>query len=162
MQVLTLYGLLRALRTPAAPLFKALGRPDLMTKLQVVSLVVMAVTIYPLTVTFDLGLVGASLAVVLSGAAYLPPAAIVTRRLIDERLRTLVVVPMYPAVASLVMGAVAYGAGQAVSQAVGIPAVTFVVTTLVGMVVYPAVLFALEWQFDFGLNELIRQVRQGI
>ena len=162
MQVLTVYGLLRSLRTPAAPLFKALGRPDFMTKLQVVTLVVMAIAIYPLTVTLDLGLVGASLAVVLSGVAYLPPAAVVTTRLIDERLRTLLVVPAYPAVASLVMGVAAYGAGQVVSEALAIPAVTFAASTLVGMAVYPAVLYALEWRFDFGLNELIRQVRQGI
>ena len=162
MQVLTVYGLLRSLRTPAAPLFKALGRPDFLTKLQVVTLVVLAVAIYPLTVTLDLGLTGASIAVVLSGVAYLPPAAYVTMGLIDERLRTLLVIPTYPAVASLVMGVAAYGAGQVTAGAVGIPAVTFAASTLVGVAVYPTVLYVLEWRFDFGLNDLLRQVRQGI
>lgn len=162
MQVLTVYGLLRSLRTPAAPLFKALGRPDYMTKLQVVTLVVLAIAIYPLTVTLDLGLTGASIAVVLSGAAYIPPAAYLTMRLIDERLRTLVAVPAYPAVASAAMGAVAVGARETAAGVIGSSPVTFAATTLAGMVAYPVVLYALEWQFDFGLTDLVRQVRQGI
>lgn len=162
MQVLTVYGLLRSLRTPAAPLFKALGRPDLMTKLQVVTLVVLAIGIYPLAVLSDLGLTGAAIAVVLSGAARLPPAAFLVRRLIDEPIRTLVAVPAYPAVASAVMAVAAYGAQQMAASAVGISAVTFAVGTLVGMAVYPLMLLALEWRFSFGLNELLRQVRQGV
>ncbi|MFD1515777.1 lipopolysaccharide biosynthesis protein [Halomarina rubra] len=162
MQILTVYGILRSLRTPAAPLFKALGRPDYMTKLQFLSLVVLAVSIYPLTVSIEPPLAGASLAVVLAGAVYLPPAAYLTMKLVDENLRTLLVVPAYPAVGSVVMGAVAYGTREMVASTVGISAVTFAVTALVGMVTYPLVLFALERQFNFGLTELVRQVRQGI
>jgi hypothetical protein len=40
--------------------------------------------------------------------------------------------------------------------------VTFTVGALVGMVVYPLALYALEWRFHFGLNDLVRQFRQGI
>jgi hypothetical protein len=60
------------------------------------------------------------------------------------------------------MGLAAYGAQQMAASAVGISAVSFAVGTLVGMVVYPLVLLALEWRFSFGLNELLRQVRQGV
>ncbi|MWG33200.1 lipopolysaccharide biosynthesis protein [Halomarina oriensis] len=162
MQVLTVYGILRSVRTPAAPLFKALGRPDLMTKLQVVTLVTLAITVYPLVVVLDYGLTGAAIAVVLSGAAYLPPAVYLVRRLIDERVRTLVLVPAYPAVASVVMGAVAYAAQETVIAELGSQPVGFVVGVVVGAVVYPAVLYVLEWQFEFGLNDLLRQFRQGI
>ena len=162
MQVLTVYGLLRSLRTPAAPLFKALGRPDYMTKLQVVTLVVLAIAIYPLTVTLDMGLTGASIAVVLSGLAYLPPAAYLTMRMIDERLRTLVTIPAYPAVASLAMGGVAAGAREMTASAFGFAPATFFVTTLAGMAVYPLALYVLEWRFAFGLGDILRQVRQSI
>jgi hypothetical protein len=60
------------------------------------------------------------------------------------------------------MGAVAYGVRQTVAGAAGSPLVTFAATTLAGMAVYPVALYALEWQFQFGLTDLVQRVKRGI
>jgi O-antigen/teichoic acid export membrane protein len=63
MQVLTLAGLLRSIASTMSPVFFAVNRPDIDTKLQTIRLLCLAVFIYPLTVHW--GLYGASCAVLL-------------------------------------------------------------------------------------------------
>ncbi len=61
MQVLCLFGLLRALGGTTGPLFQGVGRPDLIIKLNLAKLVIIALVIIPLTKQF--GILGASWAV---------------------------------------------------------------------------------------------------
>lgn len=64
MQVLAVWGAIRALGGSTSPVFLAIGKPKLITYFQAVMLVVMALTIFPLTNRY--GILGTSWAVVLS------------------------------------------------------------------------------------------------
>ena len=63
MQILAVFGLLRSLGATRGPLFKAVGKPGIRTKLRIVRVIALAVVIYPLTRRF--GISGTALAVVL-------------------------------------------------------------------------------------------------
>jgi len=61
MQVFTIFGMLRAIGATFGPLFQAVGKPYISTKLQLLNLVLLAILIYPLTIKW--GILGASIAV---------------------------------------------------------------------------------------------------
>ena len=62
-QVLVLAGLIRSVGAPAMSVFRAVGKPQINTKWQLIQLLVLAASIYPLTIQW--GIVGTSLAVLL-------------------------------------------------------------------------------------------------
>ncbi len=61
MQVLALYGMLRAIGATTGVVFMAVGRPEIRTKIQTAQLVLLAILIYPFTTRW--GMLGASIAV---------------------------------------------------------------------------------------------------
>lgn len=61
MRILCVFGMLRSLAGTTGPLFQGVGRPDIITKLNLAKLVLIAALIVPLTLRY--GIVGASLAV---------------------------------------------------------------------------------------------------
>lgn len=157
MQVLAVFGLLHSLTSGAFPLFRAVGRPELETKLQTLKFVALLVAIYPLTNA--LGLAGTSLAVVCSSAIAAPVAAVLSVRIIDGRLRDLLGILAYPLVGSLVMGVCVV----ALRRSLSLPAyVEFPLLVGAGVVVYAAVMLALERQFGYGLGPLLTMVRDAM
>ncbi len=80
LQILAGWGLIRSLSATTGPLFQGLGRPDLVTRLVLLKLVILAVVILPLTASY--GLVGTALAVALSAALSYPIGALVVVRMI--------------------------------------------------------------------------------
>ena len=64
MQILILVGLWRSLTAPVRPVFYALGKPKIITKMQIIRLLILSVLIYPFTKNW--GIFGTSMAVFLS------------------------------------------------------------------------------------------------
>jgi O-antigen/teichoic acid export membrane protein len=69
-QILSVYGIMRSMGSPFGPVFQAIGRPDLMTKIQLFNLAVLAAVIFPMT--FRWGVVGTAAAVVAASVAVAP------------------------------------------------------------------------------------------
>jgi len=67
LQILSIWGIIRAFGATVVPLFKAVGKPYLATKIQLLEVIGLFVLIYPLSNSF--GITGASLAVVFSALA---------------------------------------------------------------------------------------------
>ncbi len=65
MQLLTLQGAMRALGASTGPLFQAIGKPEIGTKLQFLQLMMMAFLIYPFIIRW--GIFGAGLTIVSTG-----------------------------------------------------------------------------------------------
>ncbi len=65
MQVLVFWGLIRSIGACTGPLFNAVGRPEITTKMIFIKLVLMLSIIFPLT--YKLGILGAAIAVTVSG-----------------------------------------------------------------------------------------------
>jgi O-antigen/teichoic acid export membrane protein len=104
MQVLSLTTVFHTFGATSAPLFQALDRPDLHTKLQAGVLVVLAVSILPLIDRFEL--VGAAVAVMLSVAAVVPVRVVLVTRLLEGELLDQVRPLLAPGLATLGMTAV--------------------------------------------------------
>jgi O-antigen/teichoic acid export membrane protein len=69
-QMLSVYGIMRSMGSPFGPVFQAIGRPDLMAKIQLFNLAVLAAVIFPMT--FRWGVSGTAAAVVLASVAVAP------------------------------------------------------------------------------------------
>jgi lipopolysaccharide exporter len=63
LQVLTLWGLIRAVGTTTTQIFLAVGKPRITTKLRSLELLFIAILIYPLTVRF--GILGTAMTIVI-------------------------------------------------------------------------------------------------
>jgi len=70
MQVLALWGLIRSIGGVNSSILNAVNRPDVITKLSVIKLLIVAILIYPLSVKW--GISGTSLAVLLSAICITP------------------------------------------------------------------------------------------
>jgi PST family polysaccharide transporter/lipopolysaccharide exporter len=99
--VLLIWGLIRSLLATTGPLFRAIGRPDTQTKIQVVQLVLLAVAIYPLTTS--LGIVGAAWATVVAAIAPDAYALIAAARITGTGWADMARVIVVPAVQSALM-----------------------------------------------------------
>lgn len=159
MQVLAAYGLRRSIASTFVPVWQAIGRPDYLTKVGTLAIVLMALLIYPATAAFAIAGTSAMLVGVNLVAIY-PIDAIVTARAIDFRLTQMLRELSYPAMASAVMGASVLYVRNLFN--VGIPLVELVVLIVVGAVTYVAFVAILETQFGWGLREEFRQVRSAL
>lgn len=158
MQVLTLYGILRSCRSPTTPLFKSVGRPDLLAKLQFGKLVVLAALIYP-AATWA-GLTGVSLLVVGTEVLALPVAHFLSLRLTGARVRDLLGLLAYPAAGSGAMGIAVVALASALPP-MG-PLVELSVLVPTGVVVYVAVMALVDRGSNYGVGLLLRRVARSV
>ena len=154
MQILTIYGLLRAIGKTFGAVWKAIDRPDIITKLSALRVVLVAVLIYPATNAW--GIEGA--AAVVTGVYLFPMMPIDLYIIVDSVNATYRAVfdeVIYPLIASVVMfGGVWYA--QTVVNIAYI--VDFFILVALGAVLYAGVALVLEKQFDWGIEGLFRQV----
>lgn len=99
LQILAVFGLIRAFAGTTGPVFQAAGKPQLVLLLSVWHLAVLCAGLFALTPPF--GLEGAATAVVVGGAASLLPAVRLAGRVLDLPLRELVANVERPALCSV-------------------------------------------------------------
>ncbi|MHA1381416.1 MAG: oligosaccharide flippase family protein [Candidatus Helarchaeota archaeon] len=63
LQILVIWGIIRSLGITAAPIFKSIGKPELIPKIQSIQFILMIVLLYPLTAQYNI--VGTSFAIVM-------------------------------------------------------------------------------------------------
>lgn len=156
MQILAAHGGLRALAGTFGPLFEAIGRPDYNTKVGVVSAVGLTIVIYPLTSRF--GIEGTAVAILLM-SMFFPIPLYLTLRSIDGSLSRFLRAVSYPAFGSAVMGLGVYLLGQ---LQLGYPIIKFVLLVASGAVIYAAVMILVDRRFGCGIEDLFREIIQGI
>jgi PST family polysaccharide transporter/lipopolysaccharide exporter len=154
MQVLAVFGLLRALTKPFGSVWKAVGRPDIITKLSLLRVGLLATLIYPVSVRF--GAVGT--AGLVTGVYLFPMLPLdlwVVGRTADVRPTAILGETFYPMVAASAMCAAVWG----LRSALVLPALAeFAVLVLVGVVCYLAALAVLEAAFDVGFRGTVETV----
>jgi PST family polysaccharide transporter/lipopolysaccharide exporter len=158
MQILAIYGLLRALGKTFSPAWKAIGRPDYVTKLSVVRVALLAVLIVPVTQRW--GIEGtAALVVAISIVPMLPLDVYVLVDSIGITYREFVAELVYPVVASVVMGAAVVGVQRSLQVS---PVVTFFVLVVTGIVVYAATVALLVTTVDWGIERNIKNLVRSV
>jgi PST family polysaccharide transporter/lipopolysaccharide exporter len=158
MQLLALYGLLRSIGKTFSPAWKALGRPDYVTKLSLVRVVLLAITIVPMTHYF--GIEGTALVVVgVSVVPMMPLDVYIMVRSIDISYQEFVSEVAYPMAASILMA----GAVLAVENSLVVaPVLEFVVLVLTGVLVYLGAVVLLVNAFDWGIEQTLRSMVNSV
>lgn len=158
-QILAAYGLMRSLGKTMSPIWNALGRPDYVTKLSAIRVVVLAIVIVPLTLEF--GVVGAALAV--TGVyifPMLPLDTYVIMSSIEGSYTRFIRELAYPMFAAVVMFlAVLWVDTQNVFQT---GALEFALLVVVGGLVYVAVVLLLATQFGWGITRNLRSITKAV
>ncbi|MFC7008682.1 lipopolysaccharide biosynthesis protein [Halalkalicoccus salilacus] len=160
MQILAAYGLFRSIGVTFSPVWKAIGRPDYITKLSFLRVVLMAIFIYPATMTF--GVEGTALLIV--GISIFPQIPIdihLTVKSIESTYTRMLRELSYPLTASTLMAT----AVLLVETRLSVPwiMVEFFVLVGVGVIAYivAAVLIwtLFDWQIQRNIRTIVKTVR---
>lgn len=158
MQILTLYGLIRAITRPFGSVWKAIGRPDLVTKLGGLRVVLIAVLIYPFTAQF--GIAGTAMVVTLVSLTALMPLDIYfLSKSIETNGLTVFREFVYPLVASGSMGLILWYVTLVIPFG---PLGTFLTLIPLGVVLYAAAVIALESLFNWGIRRNLKSIVANI
>lgn len=159
MQLLALYGLLHAYSASFGSVWKALGRPDFLTKVPMVVLVFTFAGIWPVTEAY--GIAGTAAWVLLVRLLVATPLdTYVTIRMLDMGVFPLLRAAAYPTTAGGTMaGAVWLVQDRLV---LGSAMLEFFVLLAVGVLTYAAAVALLETQLGWGLRAEVREVRRAI
>ncbi|WP_435092690.1 lipopolysaccharide biosynthesis protein [Halorubrum sp. N11] len=158
MQILALYGLLHAITRNFGAIWKALNRPDYIVKTGLLRVACIAVLIWPATARF--GIEGTALVVVgVYAFPMLPLDVYLSARMVNARQRQLYAEYLYPFVAASVMFVTLWYGASATNLT---PLVEFLVLVPSGAVVYIAVAYLLERQFDWGIERNLRMISDGL
>jgi PST family polysaccharide transporter/lipopolysaccharide exporter len=153
MQLVAAYGLFIALGSTYAPVWKALGRPDFMTKIGVARLVLTAVIIIPATQQY--GIAGTAAAVL--GVYIFPIMPIdvyLVLKSVETSLGRLLRELSYPAVASLLMGIGVLWLQDTLT--LGSVLLELVILISVGAAIYGVAVAVLETTLRWGLRQTFR------
>jgi O-antigen/teichoic acid export membrane protein len=99
-QGLVVWGLVRSIGGTTGPLFQAIGRPDLATKVQLIKLIILAAIIYPLTTSY--GLIGTVIAVVISALISNPIADYLVIKKLSIKLTDFISRLFFPTLATVI------------------------------------------------------------
>ncbi|MFC7229667.1 lipopolysaccharide biosynthesis protein [Salinirubellus salinus] len=152
MQILTVYGGVTALTVLFEQVWKAVGRPELVSKVSILQLALLAAAIYPAAVQF--GIEGVAAVVAGVTVVTIPVRLYITASLLQlsyfEVARELV----YPIVASLLMGALVLTVRQEFQPALrGLELVALIV---LGGIAYLVLVTLLDSLFDWGITRNVR------
>ena len=158
MQVLAVWGGIRAFGANVGPVYKSTGRPDLEAKIQAFKVVIIALAIYPVAEIY--GLVGVSAMIVGSALLILPIHLYFILSITEGRIAELVEIVAYP-----LIGSIAMAVGVSTLNTHIIPSTSFVNLSLLvfwGVILYVTIMLALEHTFDCEFLQLYSVVKRGI
>ncbi|WP_254543854.1 lipopolysaccharide biosynthesis protein [Halomarina pelagica] len=158
MQLLAVYGLLRSIRSPTTPLFRAVGRPDYQTKIKTLKLALIVAFIYPATAEW--GLAGTALVIAANEFVTTPIAAYLSLRVVDGRPAEFLRVLGYPAIGSAIMGAGVFLVRASVP--LDSPLATFALLVATGVLLYALVMLGIEHRFDYGMGDIVRTAHEAV
>lgn len=152
LQILALKGFLKTTGAARGPLFVGMGRPNINWHLQVIRLIILAVTIYPLTRLW--GIVGTAVSTLLVSLLIKPFAFSIANRMLGCSLREHLKPSVCPIIASGVM-ALAIAAVKLFSSNEGY--FIFFVQMIFGLLVYGISMFIIDYYAKYNLRELLRE-----
>jgi O-antigen/teichoic acid export membrane protein len=159
MQILALYATWRSLAATYGSVWRAVGRPDYLTKFQAIAVVLMAIMIYPLTDAY--GIVGTSLVILIVNLVFMMPLeTYYTVQCLETSSRRLFREVSYPLVASALMGVSVTLVRQ--NLLLDWAMLEFVLLVLVGIVTYVLAVVVLETQFRWGLRSEVKDIRNAL
>lgn len=134
MQILAVWGLLRALTSIVGPLFDGIGRPDFNTKYQSAKLILMGAGIYIINVRMGHGLEGTAVALLITSVIADLSYIYASVQIVDLGYLDFLQSTGYPIVGSLVMGAGVLAVRDSIVGLHGL--VEFILLVCTGVILY--------------------------
>ena len=153
MQVLAFWGLLRSIGATTGPIFQSVGRPRIATKLQFARLILLVIIIYPLTIKW--GILGASLAVVLSILPVEPFTFYLTIKIIKCRVWGFWKLIALPLIAVAIMSTALLASKFFIFSSTGF--FSFFALVVIGVVVYINMAIIFDWLFGYNIRETVQK-----
>ncbi|NCC50335.1 MAG: lipopolysaccharide biosynthesis protein [Spartobacteria bacterium] len=157
-QWLAFFGLIRSIGANSGPVFLAMGRPEIETKLLLGKFLLLAAIIFPLVLKYQI--MGACWAVVINAVLAKPVTDYLVLRLIRCRVREMVHAQIWPLLGALLMAAVLWALDFFVPMAPGIAKMCMQIVT--GALVYGGFLLWADRTYDLRLWKGLRKVMKGL
>lgn len=153
MQVLALWGLIRSIGATTGPIFQGVGKPGIATKLQFARLILLVIIIYPLAIKW--GILGASLAVLLSILPVEPVTFYLTTKIIHCRIWELGKLIALPILGILVMWSVVSAFKYLIFNSVRV--FSFFGLVVIGIIIYVGMAIVFDWLFGYNIRATIEE-----
>lgn len=153
MQILAISGAIRSIEATIGPILKAIDKPDIITKVQVLRVFIILVLIYPLTNQF--GLVGAAGAVTISLIVETPISNYLVIKQLNGSISEFINTISIPVLSSVIMGVLVFLIRDAIFGA-GIFDLLFLV--FIGIVTYTGLTFTFDRIFEGGIHKLLQKI----
>jgi len=154
MQVLALYGMLRAIGATTGVVFMALGMPEIRTKIQSAQLVLLAILIYPFTMLW--GILGTSLAVTTYALVFNFVAVCKVLKIVRSGFGKPAKITILPLAGTLIMICTIQGIKTYIFEN-NIDAISLSLLIIIGLFVYLIATYLFEIFFNYGNIQLIRE-----
>jgi len=158
MQVLAIWGGIRAFGANVGPIYKSTGRPDIEARIQALKVIIIAITIYPAAEWF--GVAGVASAIVISSFFSVPIHFHYVLSITQGRATELLKLILYPLFSSIAMaGCVVVLDTYLLTE----PSVlNLSVLIFIGCVIYVIIMFSFERVFEAEFTQLYYIVKQGV
>jgi O-antigen/teichoic acid export membrane protein len=158
MQVLAVWGGIRAFSSNFGAVFKAVGRPDYDIYLLAARVALIAVAIYPAAELF--GVVGVAYVIIGQNAITQPIGVYLVLSIVEGSVIELLRLIVYPLVGSLGMLAAVVSVDTYVLAGTGI--LQLIALVIVGVATYAGFMLAVERQTGYELRGLYRNIRRAL
>lgn len=153
MQILCLQGILNLISTPAIITFQATGRPGIGTKISAVGLIILAITVYPLSSWW--GATGAVAALFLSALITSPIAWYLAIKMIGCSLEEFLKPVALSLISTVVMASLIIWIKEYMAVQIGI--IGFGGLIAGGMIIYASTTFFFDKFANYGMYRFIRE-----
>lgn len=153
MQVLAIYGALRAIGATTGVVFLAVGQPEISTKIKFAQLIVMSVLIYPFTIHW--GILGTSMAVITYAFIFNFVAVGKVFQIINTGFRNLVMIIIFPLVNTIIMICTILTVKTFIYENT-IDVTSFSLLIIIGLFIYLIVDYIFGRAFNYGNIRLIQ------
>lgn len=153
MQVLALYGTMRAIGATAGALFLSLGRPGILTRIQCGQLMLLAILIYPLTMRWQI--TGTASAVTAYALIFNSIAVAKALKLLKSDYRKPCKIISFPLIATLTMILAIFMMKSYLFDTVGVS--YFLLLIVAAMFIYLLTSLLFDVTFNYGSRALIKE-----
>jgi len=153
MQVLALYGLLRAIGATTGVVFLAVGKPKIRTKIQTGQLILLAILIYPLTKYW--GILGTSIAVTAYALVFNIVAVYKVLRIVNSEYKRPFKVTMLPLIGTLATVFLIFVMRNYVFVEIGL--IHFLILVVLGVFTYMLLTYLFDKFLGYGSRKLVKE-----
>jgi O-antigen/teichoic acid export membrane protein len=157
LQILSIWGGLRALGANLGSVFKSKGRPDIEVWTQAIQVLVIAVVIIPASEQF--GIVGVGIAVISGSIAILIPQFHFAVSLVDGGAGHLLTITTYPLIASLLMF---LGVSLVDTVILEYTILNLCGLILTGVIIYLVLIWLIQAWTNYSVTPLMRRIAESL